>query len=103
MRGPTFLVLSALASGRKHGYAIVKDVEEVGETLSVGTLYTALDRLAKAGLVRSAGEEVVDGRLRRYYDLTDDGAETLQSEADRQAAAAQRARTRLATRTADAR
>ena len=37
--------------------------------LHAGTLYAALDRLASQGLVESEREEIVDGRLRRYYRL----------------------------------
>ncbi|MCK9897283.1 PadR family transcriptional regulator [Frankia sp. AgB32] len=80
MREPTFLVLAALADGAKHGYALIEEIGSITGgrvTLRAGTLYAALDRLAGEGLVRPSGEEVVDGRLRRYYDLTDLGAEIL--------------------------
>jgi DNA-binding PadR family transcriptional regulator len=86
MREPTFLVLAALADGAKHGYALIREVNVISDgrvTLRAGTLYAALDRLAGEGLVRQSGEEVVDGRLRRYYDLTDAGAEVLAAQATR--------------------
>jgi hypothetical protein len=51
--------------------------------LSAGTLYRALDRLVGEGLVTAAGEEIVDGRLRRYDRLTDEGAGALGAEAER--------------------
>jgi DNA-binding PadR family transcriptional regulator len=40
-------------------------------------LYAALDRLTAEGLVEQDHDEVVDGRLRRYYRLTDQGAQRL--------------------------
>ncbi|MDA8061169.1 MAG: PadR family transcriptional regulator [Actinomycetota bacterium] len=85
MREPTWLVLTALAgAGRLHGYGITGEVERLSEgrlRLRAGTLYAALDRLAGEGLVATAGEEVVDGRLRRYYALTTEGRRALEAEA----------------------
>lgn len=86
MREPTFLVLAALADGPKHGYAVTRAVSEGSDgrvTLRAGTLYAALDRLQAEGLIRASGEEVVDGRLRRYYDLTDEGLRALAQETRR--------------------
>jgi len=101
LREPTFLVLAALADGRKHGYAIIAEAEAISKgrvSLKAGTLYTALERLEADGLIVKAGDEVVEGRLRRYYDLTDEGASKLADEATRQqqnaAAATQRLRAR---------
>ena len=56
--------------------------------LTAGTLYGALDRMAARGLVEIDGEETVEGRLRRYYRLTDGGRDAVLEEADRLAAAA---------------
>jgi PadR family transcriptional regulator PadR len=95
---PTFLILAALAEGRKHGYALIAEAEEMSDgqvSLRVATLYTALDRLRKEGLVAPAGEEIVDGRLRRYYELTDDGATRLRAEIARMEQLAARATIRL--------
>src|ERR1700758_4931236 len=86
MQEPTFLILTALAAGPQHGYAIIADAERIsgGVTrLQPGTLYMALDRLRSAGLVEPDREEVADGRLRRYYRLTDDGAAALGGAAER--------------------
>lgn len=81
---PSFRVLAALASGPKHGYAVLQEIAAGGgAAMRAGTLYAALDRLTAEGLVTQAGEEVVDGRLRRYYDLTDDGVQTLAAETRR--------------------
>lgn len=100
IREPTFYILSALATGPKHGYAIVKEVADMSNervTLRVGTLYSALERLAEGDLVRTHGEEVVDGRLRRYYALTESGAGVLRDEAMKLAAASHQAIARLGT------
>ena len=101
MREPTFLVLSALAGGRKHGYAIISEADAASHgrvKLKAGTLYTALDRLTREGLVAPDGDEIVDGRLRRYYELTDSGAEALAVEANRQQSNARHALAQLASR-----
>jgi PadR family transcriptional regulator PadR len=101
MREPTFLVLAALASGRKHGYALIAEAEQLSAgrvTLNVGTLYAALDRLGEQGLVSDAGEEVVDGRHRRYYELSDEGATALEAQIQRLESNAARARANLAAR-----
>jgi DNA-binding PadR family transcriptional regulator len=70
--------------------------------LRPGTLYGALDRLCEQGLVTADREEVIDGRLRRYYRLADEGAALLETEAQRlaenAAAAAERLRRRAAGR-----
>jgi len=103
MREPTFLVLAALADGRKHGYALIAEAAELSDgrvQLKVGTLYAALDRLGTEGLVEDAGEEIVNGRLRRYYRLTDVGVERLDREAARLASNAANARAKLRARAA---
>jgi DNA-binding PadR family transcriptional regulator len=61
--------------------------------LRPGTLYGALDRLAEQGLIAVEREEPVNGRLRRYYRLSDTGAAALADRAQvmhRRAAAADR-------------
>jgi DNA-binding PadR family transcriptional regulator len=68
--------------------------------LKVGTLYAALDRLQAEGLVAAAGDEIVAGRLRRYFELTEPGAASLAAESERQAANARRATDRLKKRAA---
>ena len=101
MREPTFLILAALADGRKHGYAVIAEVSTLSAgrvTLRPGTLYAALDRLRDEALVRPAGEEIHDGRLRRYYELSDAGAEALATEAARLQSNAAQALTRLRLR-----
>ena len=91
MSEPTYYVLAALLDGRLHGYGIIKKAEQLSggsAKLTTGTLYGALDRLSDQRLVEPAGEEQVEGRLRRYYRITDDGAEAVRGEADRMRRAA---------------
>ncbi|MBB4690685.1 DNA-binding PadR family transcriptional regulator [Actinoplanes abujensis] len=83
MREPTFLILTALAEGPRHGYGIIQEVGAVSGgrvKLLTGTLYTALERLAAEGLVVLDREELVDGRGRRYFRLTSDGLTALRAE-----------------------
>jgi DNA-binding PadR family transcriptional regulator len=101
MQETTFLILTSLAGGSQHGYGIIQDVERISQdrvTLRAGTLYAALDRLCADGAIELDREEVVEGRLRRYYRLTADGSGQLQAEAERQRAAAAVALTRLQSR-----
>ena len=98
LREPAFLVLTALAGGALHGYALVEDVLRLSDgqvRLHTGTLYGVLDRLREAGLVAVDREEIVDNRLRRYYRLTPAGTELLAAEAARMQANAHAAMTRL--------
>jgi DNA-binding PadR family transcriptional regulator len=101
MQQATFLILTALAAGSQHGYGIITDVREIsGEQvqLRAGTLYTALDRLREDELVGVDREEIVDGRLRRYYRLTQKGAVVLADEAAQLQANASVALSRLKAR-----
>jgi PadR family transcriptional regulator PadR len=84
MRQPTYFVLAALLDGPLHGYGIIQAAKRLSGgrvRLSTGTLYGALDRLGREGMVTADGEEVVDGRVRRYYRLTDPGRRALAQEA----------------------
>ena len=80
------MILTALANGSQHGYGIILDVREI----SGGRVRLRADELI--GVDR---EEVVEGRLRRYYRLTPAGARRLAAEAARLQAAAAAALTRL--------
>lgn len=96
-----FWILSSLAEGRRHGYGIMQDVAASSEgrtRLKAPTLYAALERLENDGCIRPGGEEIVDGRARRYYELTDTGAAALDDEATRLAERAQVAQRRLRQR-----
>jgi DNA-binding PadR family transcriptional regulator len=73
---PPLLILTSLASGPKHGYALQQDIEAfAGVRLGPGTLYGAIARLEERGLIEPAGPA---GR-RRPYRLTAGGAESLET------------------------
>ena len=84
-----FQILLALADSEKHGYAILKDVEEAtaGEVrLSTGTLYGIIKRLLNEGLIeelRRRPPAVEDDQRRRYYRLTPRGRAVAVAEAER--------------------
>jgi PadR family transcriptional regulator PadR len=83
MQEPTFFILTALAEQPRHGYGVIQAVADLSGgriSLRAGTLYAALDRLAAGGLVTLDREEAVDGRLRRYYRLTEHGVDALAGE-----------------------
>jgi PadR family transcriptional regulator len=98
LREPTFLILTALASGPAHGYGILRSVEEMSAgrvRLRAGTLYGALARLEVEGYVELDREESEGGPVRRYYRLSGAGRRLLAAEADRQAANVALVRARL--------
>jgi DNA-binding PadR family transcriptional regulator len=79
--GPATLILSSLADGAKHGYALTKDIEAfAGVRLAPGTLYEALSRLEGQGLIESVESE----DRRRPYRLTAGGAAALRTQLDAQ-------------------
>jgi DNA-binding PadR family transcriptional regulator len=74
---PGLLVLTSLADGPKHGYAITADVEQFsGVRLGPGTLYGVLARLESRGLI----EALPTDDRRRPYRLTAAGATALERE-----------------------
>jgi DNA-binding PadR family transcriptional regulator len=91
LRPASYFVLASLLDGPLHGYAIAaraRELSDGGVRLTAGTLYGALERMTAQGLVQLDREETVEGRLRRYYRLSDQGREAVVREADRLAAAA---------------
>ena len=75
MSDPTLLVLSSLAGGDKHGYAMMEDIEAIaGVRLGPGTLYGAIARLEQSGWIHPVGPK---GR-RQPYRLTASGKVHLQ-------------------------
>jgi DNA-binding PadR family transcriptional regulator len=71
------LVLTSLAGGSKHGYALIKDIQEFsGVTLGPGTLYGALSRLERARLI----EALEPDDRRQPYRITPAGREALAAE-----------------------
>jgi DNA-binding PadR family transcriptional regulator len=70
----SMLVLTSLAGGEKHGYALIKDVEAFsGVRLGPGTLYAALARLEQEGLIRA----LPAAERRRPYEISQAGTEVL--------------------------
>jgi DNA-binding PadR family transcriptional regulator len=68
---PSLLVLISLASGARHGYAIWSDIGEFsGQQLGPGTLYGAIARLERDGLIEAVGEH----QRRTPYRLTPVGS-----------------------------
>ena len=68
---PSFLILASLASGPKHGYAMMEDILHFsGTQLEPGTLYGALARLERRGLIEPLPAE----ERRRPYRITGAGA-----------------------------
>ena len=95
-----FWILTALAPGPLHGYAIMRATGEASDgrvALKATTLYASLERLERDRLVEIASEEVVDGRARRSYRLTEHGGAVLAREVAELEARARAARARLAS------
>lgn len=82
---PVLLVLLSLVEQPRHGYSILKDVEQMSDgrvVLSTGTLYGALSRLLRQGWIERFEEKEAE-RDRRAYRLTGRGRKNLQAEVDR--------------------
>ena len=89
LREPTFLILTSLAGGSRHGYGIIQDIAELSGgrvRLRAGTLYGSLGRMMTAGLIRETEKRVdpaMDDERRIYYTLTGLGRRALSAELDR--------------------
>ena len=99
---PTFHILLSLAPGKKHGYAILQDVESLSKgkvRLSTSTLYSALGRLLDQGLIErvpgNAQPGSHPGLPRKAYVLSELGRRILEAEIDRMQALTALARLRL--------
>ncbi len=68
-------VLAAIRGGGSYGYKIIKDLKPVIE-LSDSTLYTILKRLEMSDMLSVRTEEH-DGRLRKYYRITENGLKRI--------------------------
>jgi DNA-binding PadR family transcriptional regulator len=85
LREPTFYIMLSLSPGPKHGYAILKNVEELSEgsvKLGTGTLYGAIKRLLDRGWIRRVNDPIPNGtdRERKAYVLTEQGRRVLNAE-----------------------
>lgn len=73
----TLLILTSLAGGPKHGYAMIEDIASItGVRLGPGTLYGAIGRLEAEGMIEALE---IDDR-RRPYEITADGRRHLAAE-----------------------
>jgi PadR family transcriptional regulator PadR len=66
-----------------YGYRIIKELERRSQgyfKFKEGTLYPALHRLEKAGLIRGEWQTLPSGRQRRYYHITEKGLRSLVTE-----------------------
>lgn len=88
LRGVEFHILLSLASGERHGYGIIRDIEARGESAvpDVGTMYRALARMVESRLIeataRRAAPDAADER-RNYYRITEAGLRVARAEARR--------------------
>ncbi|MGZ9160665.1 MAG: PadR family transcriptional regulator [Candidatus Limnocylindrales bacterium] len=90
---PSLYILVSLSDGPKHGYAIMTDVEAItGSPMGPGTLYGALARLERRGLIEAL--EAVDRR--RPYRLTGLGEATVRAQLERLSGFARTGMDRLA-------
>ena len=85
LREPTFYILLSISPGPKHGYAILKAVEDLSEgrvLLSTGTLYGAIKRLLDREWIRRVDDPIPNGtdRERKAYELTELGRRVLNAE-----------------------
>jgi len=73
------LILTSLADGSKHGYALIQDIKVfAGLQLGPGTLYGALDRLERMGLIEALPAE----DRRQPYRITAAGVVALRAHLD---------------------
>jgi len=79
------LVLKALSFGPTHGYAVsqwIRDVTDSALLVEEGSLYPALHRLERRSWVQAEWGVSDTGRRARFYRLTGDGRERLETELD---------------------
>ena len=85
----TFHILLALLNEEKHGYAIMRDVEELSDgavTMGPGTMYGSIKRMLAEGLIEESDERPdpeMDDQRRRYYRCTGLGEKVCHAEAAR--------------------
>jgi DNA-binding PadR family transcriptional regulator len=82
-------ILLALSTRQRHGYGIMKQVEQDSNgkvKMGPGTLYGSLGRMVGAGLVRESDKRVdpeMDDERRVYYEITGEGQQALNAELER--------------------
>src|SRR5262245_66492500 len=87
LRPVEFHILLSLAGGERHGYGIMQDARELGESVpDIGTMYRALARMVDQGLIASTDPRQAssgDDERRNYYRITDIGMNVARAEARR--------------------
>jgi DNA-binding PadR family transcriptional regulator len=88
LRTVEFHILLSLAGGERHGYGIIQDIQERGETAvpDVGTMYRALARMVEHRLIAASARRPAadaDDERRNYYRITEKGFEVARAEARR--------------------
>ena len=89
LRPVEFHVLLSLSKGERHGYGIMLDAENRTDgalVLQIGTLYRALQRMNKAGLIDGSNRRPaadIDDERRNYYIITPLGRTVAEAEASR--------------------
>jgi len=81
-----FQILLSLADGDRHGYAIMRQVEEQTNgrmRLGPGTLYSSIQALLEEGLIEEIDPKSGAGERRRYYRLSSSGRKLARTEAER--------------------
>lgn len=76
-----YLLLFLIGQKPMYGYQIIKELEERTRgyfKYKEGTLYPALHRLEKTGLLQARWQEAIGNRQRRYYHITDKGCSVLE-------------------------
>jgi DNA-binding PadR family transcriptional regulator len=97
LRRVEFHILLSLATGERHGYGIIRDIEARGETPvpDVGTMYRALARMVEAGLIETAARQPAPDsgdERRNYYRITSAGMRVARAQARRLGTLVQAAR-----------
>ena len=99
---PVFLILVSLTDQPRHGYALLRDVQEISHErviLSTGTLYGALRRLLEEGLIERF-QQKDKSRDKQAYKLTREGRRQVQLEVERMKRLTRAAAARLKEREA---
>jgi len=79
--GTAMLVLALLKGNEMYGYQIIEELDRRSNQvfrLKEGTLYPVLHALEKERLIKAREAETVNGRIRRYYAVTEKGLRTLE-------------------------
>jgi PadR family transcriptional regulator, regulatory protein PadR len=78
------LILKILALESMHGYGIAVRIEQMSKgvfKVNAGSLFVAVQRLQRAGLIRGEWKASENNRRAKYYSLTEHGRKRLNSEA----------------------